>query len=126
MAEKPASGTNAPSALQLAGTIARRIIVSHVQRLGDLAFDGLGGFQAQHKPFGLAAGSVEFFVGGSAGDGVQEFNGVRAYTFGQGDLVDGHGGTFKNEVGSACNHCRDEHGKPAGEERGRFRLMPVS
>jgi len=68
----------------------RRVVVSHIQRLGDLAFDSLGAFQAQHKTLGLAACAVEVFFRVSTGDGVEELDGVRAYAFGEADLVDAH------------------------------------
>jgi len=51
--------------------------------------------QPQDETFGFTASAVEFFVSGSAGDGVEKLSGVRAYAFGEGDLVDGHGDTFR-------------------------------
>ncbi|MDP0964870.1 hypothetical protein Q6264_28700, partial [Klebsiella pneumoniae] len=69
--------------LQFTGPMGRCVIVNHIQRLGDLAFDGFGGLQPQHETFGFTACTVKFFVGGGAGDCVKELGGVRAYAFGQ-------------------------------------------
>lgn len=70
--------------------MARRIVIRHIQRLGNLAFDGLAGLQPQHKTLSLTARAVQVFKGAGTGDRVQQFGSVRANTLGQADLVDAH------------------------------------
>lgn len=41
-------------------SITRRVVVSHVQRLGELALDGFGGFRLGTKPSAMTRAATAF------------------------------------------------------------------